>query len=146
MTVEVARIRTWLEGLACAGLGLLFLLAALWKARDLPGFEALIARFGIVLDSWVPATAWALVGAELVVGLGLLVGARPAILGALALALLFLGVLAYGLHLGLDVDCGCFGPGEHVGLAQALRRDLVLLALAGYLYWRRSRDRPEGRP
>lgn len=131
------------DALLGRALGLLFLAAAFWKGRDLAAFEETIARFGIVLDAWVGAAAVALVAAETLVGLGLALGARAALVGALALTLLFLGVLAYGLWLGLDVDCGCFGPGAHVGLAQAFRRDLVLLALAGYLYWRRPGRRKD---
>jgi hypothetical protein len=133
------------DALLLRALGALFLAAAAFKLRDLGAFEATIARFGIVLDACVGATAVGLVLAEGAVALGLLAGARRSLLGALALTLLFLGVLAYGLRLGLDVDCGCFGPGERVGLAQALRRDLVLLALSGYLYWRRP-GRRKGSP
>jgi hypothetical protein len=129
----------WLERLVGAGLGVLFLLAAVWKLGDLAGFQDTIGRFGIVLDALVPATALLLVAAELAVGLGLIAGLRAALHGALALVLLFLGVLAYGLHLGLDIDCGCFGPGERADLAQALRRDLVLLGLCVLLYWSRAR-------
>lgn len=129
----------WLERLARAGLGVLFLLAAVWKLGDLTGFRDTIGRFGIVLDGLVPATALLLVAAELAVGLGLVAGLCAALHGALALVLLFLGVLTYGLHLGLDIDCGCFGPGERTDLAQALRRDLVLLGLCVALYWSRAR-------
>jgi putative oxidoreductase len=126
-------------------LGLVLLAAAGFKLADLGGFRATIARFGIVLDGLVPATALALVTAEVVLGLGLLLGRRWALYGALLLLLLFLAVLTYGLQLGLEVDCGCFGPGEEVGLLQALWRDLVLLALGGYLWWRHRRERREVR-
>jgi hypothetical protein len=125
-------------------LGLLFLLAAAFKLRDLGAFEETIARFGIVLDAAVGTTARGLVVAELAVGLGLLLGRHAALQGALALTLLFLAVLGYGRWLGLDVDCGCFGPGEQVSLEEALHRDLVLLLVSGYLYWRRPERRKEG--
>ncbi len=134
-----------LDWLIARALAVLFLLAAAWKLRDLAGFEDTLGRFGLVLDAFVPASALALITAELLVGLGLVFGTRVALPGALALALLFLCVLGYGLHLGLDIDCGCFGPGERTNLAQAFRRDLVLLGLIVYLYWRRSRERKESR-
>lgn len=129
-------------------LGLVFLSAAGFKLADLDAFRTTIARFGIVLDGLVPATALALVAAEVVLGLGLLLGQRWALYGALLLLLLFLAVLTYGLQLGLEVDCGCFGPSGQdgdVGLLQALWRDLVLLALGGYLWWRHRRERREER-
>ncbi|HEX6882255.1 MAG TPA: MauE/DoxX family redox-associated membrane protein [Planctomycetota bacterium] len=144
-----ARALTWrrlwpaFDALLLRALGAVFLLAARGKLADLEGFEETIARFGIVLDGAVRATAVALAVVEVGIGAALLVGWRKALHGATALLVLFLGVLAYGLWLGLDVDCGCFGPGEHVGLATALGRDLVLLAVSGYLYWRRPGRRKE---
>jgi len=51
--------------------------------------------------------------------------------------------VGYGLELGLDVDCGCFGPGDPEGrayhsLRPALYRDTIMLAGIGYLFlWRR---------
>jgi uncharacterized membrane protein YphA (DoxX/SURF4 family) len=140
--MESVRLAT-VDALLARALGAVFLFAAGWKLVDLAAFEETVARFGIVLDAWVGAAARAVLLAEVLVGLGLVLGLPSARLGALALTLLFLGVLAYGLHLGLDVDCGCFGPGEGVGLAQALRRDLVLAAVAGYLYWRRPGRRKD---
>jgi hypothetical protein len=58
----------------------------------------------------------------------------------LVLLLLFIGVLSYGLWLGLDIDCGCFGKDEpeHTffsNLKVALYRDLFLLLPVAYLYW-----------
>jgi len=137
--------RLWpaFDALLLRALGALFLLAARGKVADLEGFEETIARFGLVFDGAVGATAVALVAAEVGIGAALLVGWRRALHGATALLVLFLGVLAYGLWLGLDVDCGCFGPGERVGLGEALGRDLVLLAASGYLYWRRPGRRKD---
>ncbi|MCG8687154.1 MAG: hypothetical protein MI892_19905, partial [Desulfobacterales bacterium] len=54
----------------------------------------------------------------------------------------FLLVLGYGLHLGLDVDCGCFGAHDPEaeafhGLRPALYRDLGMIAAVFYLFvWR----------
>jgi hypothetical protein len=56
---------------------------------------------------------------------------------------LFIAVLAYGLWMGLDVDCGCFGPEDPEAEAfHALRlsfyRDLLMLTGVGFMYgWRR---------
>jgi len=54
----------------------------------------------------------------------------------------FIGVLSYGIAIGLDIDCGCFGPGDPEGeafhsLRSALMRDCFMLAGAAFLYgWR----------
>jgi hypothetical protein len=42
--------------------------------------------------------------------------------------------------LGLDIDCGCFGPEDpesraYGGLRTALYRDLAMAAGVAYLYW-----------
>jgi hypothetical protein len=51
----------------------------------------------------------------------------------------FIAVLGYGIVLGLDVDCGCFGPDDpeqaYHGLWSALIRDLGLLVPVLYLFW-----------
>ena len=58
---------------------------------------------------------------------------------------LFIVVLGYGIWMGLDVDCGCFGPdGPEAkafhGLRLSLYRDLVMLVGASLIYgWRRYR-------
>jgi hypothetical protein len=57
----------------------------------------------------------------------------------------FIAILRYGISMGLDVDCGCFGPDDPEaeafrGLRAALCRDLVMMAGVGFLYgWRRRR-------
>jgi len=56
--------------------------------------------------------------------------------------LLFIAVLIFGIHLGLDIDCGCFGPNDPEAeafhdLRGALMRDFLLLLAVGYQYfWR----------
>ena len=79
----------------------------------------------------LPTVAWCVVGVEMVLGCGLWSGRRWANWGAGGLVAVFLCVLGYGILLGLDIECGCFGPGEGVGsltLKQAAVVDLVLLA------------------
>ena len=40
--------------------------------------------------------------------------ALPAIGGIVGIGLLlFMGVLGYGIYMGLDVDCGCFSSGGY---------------------------------
>jgi hypothetical protein len=61
------------------------------------------------------------------------------------LLLLFIGVLSYAVWLGLDIDCGCFGPEdpEHrafAGLRMALFRDVLLSIPVLYLFWYRRQS------
>ena len=50
------------------------------------------------------------------------------------LLVLFIGVLAYGIALGLDIDCGCLGPATSRSLSTALAIDVGLLILCGLMY------------
>ena len=63
------------------------------------------------------------------------------------LLVLFIVVLSYGMYLGLDVDCGCFGPEDperdaFSGLGWAVTRDFMFLIAAAYSWWfmRRSTE------
>jgi transposase len=61
---------------------------------------------------------------------------------ATVLMLIFIAVLSYGIYLGLDVDCGCFGPEDPEsaafhGLRRALYRDMALMVGIIFLYYRR---------
>jgi hypothetical protein len=129
----------WVERVLRVGLGALFLWSAGLKLRDVHAFESTIGRFGIVFDALVPATACSLVMLELLTGAGLVLGLRCASWAASGLLLLFLGVLGYGLFLGLDIECGCLGPGERTNLSQAFLRDLALLGVCCLLAWKRAR-------
>jgi hypothetical protein len=59
---------------------------------------------------------------------------------------IFIAVLGYGLWMGLDVDCGCFGPEDpegkaYAGIRPALYRDFVLAGGILLLYGWRHRFR-----
>ena len=68
---------------------------------------------------------------ELFVGLWLLsgIGLRYAALVTTLLLTVFFAVMVRSYFLGLEINCGCFGPGERLG-PMTLLRDGSLLALA----------------
>ncbi|WP_339137500.1 MAG: MauE/DoxX family redox-associated membrane protein [Candidatus Electrothrix sp. GW3-4] len=117
----------------------LFLYAAAGKLFALPSFALTISDYGLVPEGFVLPTAVLLVVAELIAALALLLDLRGGLTGITLLLLLFIAVLMYGIHLGLAVDCGCFGSGDQQdngaqGLYQAVYRDLVMLAGCLFLY------------
>ena len=59
------------------------------------------------------------------------------------LLLTFIGVLTYGIGLGLDIDCGCLGPGYHVSLRTQLLIDAGLVLCCGLVYWTRRERGPQ---
>ena len=82
---------------------------------------------------------------EVMAGFGLLFDIRGSLGLITGLLVIFLLVLSYAIWLGLDVDCGCFGPEDPEaeafhGLRLSLFRDLVMMAGVVFIYsWRRYR-------
>jgi hypothetical protein len=133
----------WLTLSCRISLGIVFLYAAFPKLFNLNGFVAIIDAYGIVPDKALVPSALVLSIMEVACGIGIFFrrGERLSLIVIFGLLLLFVGVLSYGLWLGLDIDCGCFGKDdpEHKffsNLKVALLRDLVLLLPVAYLYWR----------
>jgi len=134
----------WTYKLVRWGIGVIFLYAGAVKLMDPQSFAALIDSYGLVADRWAMPLAVGLPVFEVAAGIGLLFDARGALTAITGLLLLFVVVLGYGILLGLDIDCGCFGPGDPEarafhGLRAAFYRDIILIAGVLYLYWWRLR-------
>ncbi len=128
----------WLYRIVRWTMAVVFLYAGAVKNLHLDAFAETIADFELLHPGTLILIALCIAVLELLTGIGLLLDVRGALALAVGLLVFFVGVLAYGLALGLDVDCGCFGP-EGLALsgselAAALYRDLAMLVLCGYLY------------
>ena len=122
--------------IAAGVMGSVFLWAGVSKLIDVQAFITAIGEFGLVWEPLLAIVAWGMIGLELLAGVGLWCGRRLAVGLAAALLSVFLCVLGYGILLGLDIECGCFGTGDGMGsltLKQAAVLDLVLLATCGWL-------------
>ncbi len=118
-----------------------FIYAGITKLGDVSGFAMSIDGYGMVSWRMAQLIAQVLPPIEIIAGIGLILDMRGA-LGMIVVQLLgFVCVLAYGISMGLDMDCGCFGPsggtGESGGLWGALVRDLLMLVACLLLYWLR---------
>ncbi|OQX16108.1 MAG: hypothetical protein BWK76_12110 [Desulfobulbaceae bacterium A2] len=126
----------------------IFLFSGTTKLLDPERFSIIIAAYGLIPDVTILPVALLLSLLEVLAGLGLLLHLRWALETVTALIVLFMLILGYGLFMGLDVDCGCFGPGDPEGeafhsLRPALYRDTVLLCACAVLFWgRRKIARP----
>jgi len=102
----------------------------------------IIEAYGLIPATITMPAAIGLSLLEVAAGAGLVLDVQWS-LGIMAgLLTLFTAVIGYGLWIGLDVDCGCFGPDDPEGAAfhslrPALYRVMVMLAGIGYLFfWR----------
>jgi len=123
-------------------LGGVFIYAGATKIVDVDGFAMAIDGYGLVSWRMANLLARTLPVIEIVTGLGLILDVRGALGMIVAQLLGFVSVLVYAISMGLDVDCGCFGPndpgaGESGGLWETLIRDMLMIAACLFIYWQR---------
>lgn len=123
-------------------LGLVFIYAGATKITDPLGFAAAIDEYGLVTWRMANLIARTLPIIEIISGLGLIFDIKGALGLVVAQLLGFVTVLAYAIHLGLDIDCGCFGPSDPAapepgGLWITMLRDLLMVTACVLLYWQR---------
>ncbi|MGD8845584.1 MAG: DoxX family protein [Desulfobacteraceae bacterium] len=131
-------------GVLRVGLGAVFVWSGGAKLVDPQHFAVIIESYGVMADMWVLPAALGLAGIELLAGLGLILDLHGALGLITGLLLLFMAILGYGLWMGLDIDCGCFGPHDpeaeaYHGMRPALYRDMAMLAAIGYIYRQRRK-------
>lgn len=130
------------RGIALAVAAFFFVTGAV-KLLDVDSFAKKVAEFGIVADGILWTVALVLALAEVQCALLLVWRPRLGFPFTLALLLVFVGVLGYGIYIGLDVDCGCLPFGIYESLQVALIRDLVLIACCVFAWSRCRAPRPE---
>lgn len=114
-------------------LGGFFLLSGGIKSLSPALFVQQIDAFGLVWPPLQPLVAWGLILLELVAGGAVLMGSRRGLWLMMALLLLFIAVLGYGVAIDLDIACGCLGKADLGSLPQAIGRDLLMLAMVAAL-------------
>jgi uncharacterized membrane protein YphA (DoxX/SURF4 family) len=124
-----------------------FIYAGAVKLSDPGAFAEVVDAYGLTPDFMIPFVALGLPALEVLAGIGLLFEVRGSLAAIAGMTILFLAVLAYGIAIGLDVDCGCYGPGDpeadaFQNLRTAFNRDLLLLAGIAFLYIRRRMVSP----
>ncbi len=109
----------------------LFLYAGVNKLLEPRSFAIVIDAFGLVPDPLIMPIAVALPILEIVAAVGLVFDVRGSLGLVTGLLVFFMAVVSYGLWMGLDIDCGCFGPGDIEGEAYSGLRPAL---------WRFMRD------
>ena len=123
-------------------LGAFFVLSGVGKMIDVHEFVATINRYGFGRFGFIVP---AILGAELALGIGLILQwqLKKLALASLAALVLFTTVFAYG-HFTLAMeDCGCFGAIEALKVPPAVSfmRNFVLMGLSVWL-WKKAEDEP----
>jgi len=139
-------ILPWLYRSLRWSLGSIFIYSGVIKLFDPVTFAVLIDAYGLVPDILLMPLAVIIPLFEVLAGAGLMVDLRGSLGGITGLLLLFVAILGFGIRMGLDVDCGCFGPEDPEaeafhGLRTALYRDMIMLAGVFFLYWWRQHNK-----
>jgi uncharacterized membrane protein YphA (DoxX/SURF4 family) len=120
----------WLIFLGRVALGFVFVYAAYTKLQ-LPwiSFAATIQSYKLLPEDAVIFLAKTLPWFEMVLGVLLLIGVQLRWVAAVAslLLLVFFGVLVRSFALGMQIDCGCFGPGDQLTWKTLLRDGMLAL-------------------
>jgi hypothetical protein len=145
-TQGIARWKRHLYHLLRFSLGVVFLSSGGLKLCDPTSFSIVIDAFGILPDVLVWPSALLIAGAEVLAGIGLILEVRGSLALMAGLLSLFMIVLGYGIWIGLDIDCGCFGAqdpeGEAFrGLRGAFYRDIGMMMGVLWMYFLRFRYR-----
>jgi hypothetical protein len=139
------RLFAWMYPILRWSLGIIFIYSGATKLLAPLPFAVLIEAYGIVPEGLLMPVAVFLPALEVIAGAGLLGDVHGSLSVIASLLLLFIAILGYGIRMGLDVDCGCFGPEDPESeafhsLRPALYRDLIMLTSVAFLYgWRRYR-------
>ena len=110
MTVREALTHPWLTVRTQIALGLFFVVAALPKIADPPGFAHMVYNYKILPGPLVNPLALVMPWAELLMGIALILGLwrRSAATLVGALLLVFIVAISVNLLRGNAIDCGCF--------------------------------------
>ena len=124
-------------------LGGVFLYSGITKIAAPLSFSTMIDAYGIIPEFTTLPVAVILASLEIMAGAGLVLEKRGSLTMMSCLLALFMAILYYGIHMGLDIDCGCFGPDDpgskaFHGLRGALKRDIMMAIGIVYMYIYRS--------
>ncbi|GBQ95595.1 methylamine utilization protein MauE [Acetobacter nitrogenifigens DSM 23921 = NBRC 105050] len=121
-------------GVAGGAVGALFLAASVSKMRDRDGFLGQLAAYRLLPDALLTPVLWLLIGAETLLGAGLLSGVAPTACGlaSAALLLVFSAAMAINVIRGrTSISCGCLpGSGGETLSWRSVARSVALAVAA----------------
>jgi len=125
------------------GLGGVFIYASYYKIIDPAQFAKSIWYYHIAPGYLINLSALILPWLELLIGLGIILGAyyRGAVLWANILLIIFLAALASAVMRGISIDCGCFkaASASSESAMLAIYSDIGYLVMGLILLFSRSK-------
>src|SRR4029077_5461340 len=125
--------------------GLLFIFSGLIKANDPLGLSYKMQEFFEIwgmekFNSWTLASSVLMNGFEIIAGFALLLGWRIKLFSWLLLLLIlfFTFLTGYTYLSGKFKSCGCFGDCIPITPKTSFMKDLLLLVLIGFLFWKQK--------
>jgi len=135
--------------------GALFIFSGLVKIDDPVGtqiklgeyFEVFASDFGHFFEWFVPFAmpiGFTLIVLEIVLGVALILHYRMKITSwALVVIITFFTFLTfYSAYFNKVTDCGCFGDAIPLTPWQSFTKDVILVVLIGYIFWRKGNLKP----
>src|SRR5688572_1775777 len=129
--------------------GVLFIFSGLIKANDPLGLSYKMQEFFEVwgmhwMNDLTLALSILMIAFEIIAGVAVLVGWKMRLFSWLLLLLIlfFTFLTGYALFSGKIRECGCFGNCIPLTADQSFIKDLVLLALIGFIFANRGRIKP----
>jgi uncharacterized membrane protein YphA (DoxX/SURF4 family) len=133
----------WVSLVARLVLGAVMLVAGALKVTDPETAAQAVRAYELLPSSLVEPVGWGLPFLEIAIGLLLIVGfgVRALAVAAGVFMIVFIAAVSSAWARGLSIDCGCFGGGGQVAAGQTkylqeILRDVGLLALAVWLWWK----------
>jgi uncharacterized membrane protein YphA (DoxX/SURF4 family) len=133
--------------------GVLFIFSGLVKANDPLGLSYKMQEFFEVwgwnfLDNYTLAFSVAMIAFEIIAGVAVLVGWQMKLFSWLLLLLIlfFTFLTGYALFSGKIRECGCFGDCIPLTADQSFMKDLILLVLIGFIFWKKNLIKPALNP
>jgi putative oxidoreductase len=142
VTVPQPRVLGWVALALRIVLAGLFILAGVLKLLDPAAFAVEINRYQMIPWWSCALLALFLPWLEICMGIALLTRwfSRGALAWVITLLIVFSLALLSAMLRGLSIDCGCFGRvWQTTGTFWPLLRNLVLLGMTAFLWWRPHR-------
>lgn len=125
---------------------IIFLWSGIIKIMDPEAFAITIDAFGIVPEILILPFTYLLPVIEIILSFLIFFEIKGSLSATTTLMVLFIILLSYGIHIGLDIDCGCFGPEDpekraFSGLKTALYRDIAIMCGLFFMFYYKIKKR-----